>query len=127
MKTNLIQFPELSKPMMKTYTFNYSLTHKVVRNLRIAYEHLGDLTITFTAKKAKHTRQEDPIDEQFSIDIDYVALEGQEIPFAVLIYTELMQEIEEAALHHAYICYYSTEEIPFEEVPTLTYNLQQSA
>ena len=123
MNTKLTQTPDISNNRTSmNFIFNYSLTQKVMRNCRFAYDHLGDLTISFTARKAKYSNSSDPIEEQYMIDIQSVCLEGQDIPFALLTYTGLIEELEQAALHHVAICEYSTEVIPLENTPTYTRN-----
>lgn len=126
-KTNLIQIPELSKPVMETHTFIYPLTQQVVRNLRIQNDHLGDLIVTYIGKKVKGTTSQDPIDEQYRIDICSVSLANQEIPTAILTYTRLIEELEEAALNNLWWRETLDEDIPVENIPTYFTYTKQSA
>ena len=123
MNTKLNQTPDISNNRTSmNFIFNYSMTHKVVRNCRFQYDHLGDLTISFTARKAKYSNASDPIEEQYLIDIQSVSLEGTDIPMAILTYTGLIEELEQAALHHVAICEHSADVIPLENTPTYTRN-----
>jgi hypothetical protein len=125
-RTKLNQIPELSKPSMKTHTFLYPLTKQVVRNCRIVNDRLGDLIVTYTGKKVKGTNSQDPIDEQFKVDICSVTLNGNEIPSAILTYTELYQELEEAAQNNFWWLQTLDEDIPLENTPTY-FTQKQSA
>jgi hypothetical protein len=119
-RTNLTNSIDNSNPIMKTYTFLYPL------NCRIVNERLGDLIVTYTGKKVKGTNSQDPIDEQFKIDICSVTLNDQEIPPAILTYTELYQELEEAALNNIWWRETLDEDIPLENTPTY-FTQKQSA
>ena len=78
------------------FSFSYPLKHKVVRNLKIVTEHVGDLTIegtgTFNPKAS-------PMDvyDRYRVDIDFVKWNGTDIK-PVLEVTGGLEEIEEAAI-----------------------------
>ena len=90
-----------SKEMRKTvkeFRFNYPLKHKVVRDLRIVTEHVGDLTVEGIGYFYPSASVLD-IFERYSVDIDYVKWNGTDIK-QVLEVTGAMEDIVEAAVRY---------------------------
>ena len=84
--------------LKKSFVFHYPLKHKVVRDLKIVTEHVGDLIIEgvgYFDPKAS------PIDvfDRYTVDIDYVKWNGTDIK-PVLEVTGNMDEMEEAAIRY---------------------------
>lgn len=86
--------------MYKSFSFLFPITQKVVRNLRIVHEHVGNLLVEGSASRFKNACKTDPLDEQYKVEIDFIKWEGTDIK-PVLEVTELYQDIWEAAYQHA--------------------------
>ena len=82
----------------KEFTFHYPLKHKVVRDLKIVTEHVGDLEIEGTGYFNPSASRLDIFD-RYTVDIDFVKWNGTDIK-AVLEVTGAMDEITEAAIRH---------------------------
>ena len=80
------------------FSFNYPLTHSVVRNLKIVNEKVGDLTVEGTGYYNPYTED---IDNQYQVDIDFVKWNGTDIK-QVLDVLGAMDEIEIAAEVHLF-------------------------
>lgn len=83
--------------LSKEFQFNFPLTQKVVRDLRIVTEHVGDLTIEGVAYC--NTNESIISEDRYSVDIDYVKWNGTDIR-TVLEIIGGMDGIGEAALRH---------------------------
>lgn len=60
------------------FQITYPLTQKVVRDLKIVTEHLGDLIIEGTAYcDTNYSKIE--VDDRYSVDIDYIKFNGTDI------------------------------------------------
>lgn len=64
------------KSNQKKFTTNYPLKHKVVRDLRIVTEHVGDLQIDGTLYQDPN---ESSFFDRYSVDIDFVRWNGVDI------------------------------------------------
>ena len=82
----------------KELRFIYPLKHKVVRDLKIVTEHIGDLIVEGLGY---FNPSASPIDvfERYNVDIDFVKWNGTDIK-PVLEVMGNMDEIEEAAVRH---------------------------
>lgn len=89
-----ITMSKISRP----FEFNYPLSQKVVRNLKIVVEHVGDLTISGMAYM--DPRESVLSDSRYSVDIDFIKWNGTDIK-PVLETIGDMNEVGEAALRHA--------------------------
>jgi hypothetical protein len=80
--------------MKKTLDFSlsYPLIQKVVRDLKIVSETIGELTLTGTAYMDPTVPQIE-VEDRYTVDIDFVRHEGHDIK-AVLEVTGGMEEIE---------------------------------
>jgi hypothetical protein len=90
------QFKTMS--IHKEFTFHYPLKHKVVRDLRIVTEHVGDLEIEGTGYFDPTASVLDIFD-RYSVDIDFVKWNGTDIR-PVLEVTGAMDDIIEAAIRY---------------------------
>ena len=85
------------KKLQKEFGFSFPLSHKIVRNLRIVKEHIGDLevegSVSFNPSVGRLTRLED----RYEVEIDYIRWQGTDIK-PVLELTGLMDEVQDAAL-----------------------------
>lgn len=81
----------------RSFGFYYPLNHKVVRNLKIVNEHIGDLRVEGSASLNPSTSVLSQLDERYSVDIDFVKWNGMDIK-PVLELTGLIEDIQEAAL-----------------------------
>lgn len=77
----------------KNFDFKFPLNHKVVRNLKIVNEHVGNLTVQGSA--SKNANESRLSSERFTIDIDFVKWNGTDIK-PVLEMTALMDDIHDA-------------------------------
>lgn len=82
----------------KEFTFHYPLKHKVVRDLKIVTEHVGDLVVEGIGYFDPSANRLD-IFERYSVDIDFVRWNGVDIK-PVLEVTGAMEDVEEAAIRY---------------------------
>ena len=82
----------------KEFRFIYSLKHKVVKDLKIVTEHIGDLVVEGVGY---FNPLASPIDvfDRYSVDIDYVKWNGTDIK-PVLEVMGNMEEVEEASIRY---------------------------
>ena len=80
----------------KSFAFHYPLKHKVVRNLKIVTEHVGDLEVEGVGYFNPSASVLDIFD-RYTVDIDFVKWNGTDIK-PVLEVTGAMDEITEAAI-----------------------------
>ena len=82
----------------KEFQFAYPLKHKVVRDLKIVTENVGELTVEGTGY---FNPTASPIDvfDRYAVDIDYVRWNGTDIK-PVLEVMGTLEEIEEAAVRY---------------------------
>jgi len=83
----------------KNFDFQFPLNHKIVRNLKIVNEHIGDLQVEGSASLNASVSVLSHLDERYSVDIDFIKWNGTDIK-PVLELTGLMDDIQEAALRH---------------------------
>ena len=86
------------KPIKKEFIFHYPLKHKVVRDLRLVTEHVGDLVIEGIGYFDPSASRLD-IFERFTVDIESVTWKNTDI-LPVLEVTGAMDEITEAAIRY---------------------------
>lgn len=84
--------------LKQDFFFNYPLKHKVVRDLKLVTEYVGDLVVMATGTLDSSYSRLDP-EERYSVDIDTVSWNGTDIR-AVLEVTGTIDEIEEAAVRY---------------------------
>ena len=82
----------------KQFTFHYPLKHKVVRDLKIVTEHVGELVVEGVGYLNPSASVLDVFD-RYSVDIDYVKWNGTDIR-PVLEVTGAMDEIIEASIRY---------------------------
>ncbi len=82
----------------KNFTFHYPLRHKVVRDLKIVTEHVGDLVIEGVGYFNASASVLDIFD-RYAVDIDFVKWNGADIK-PVLAIAGMMDEINEAAVRY---------------------------
>lgn len=82
----------------KSFTFHYPLKHKVVRDLKIVTEHIGDLEVEGVGYFNSSASVLDIFD-RYTVDIDFVKWNGTDIK-PVLEVTGAMDEITEAAIRY---------------------------
>ena len=82
----------------KEFVFHYPLKHKVVRDLKIVTEHVGDLVIEGVGY---FNPSANPIDvfERYAVDIEFVKWNGTDIK-PVLEVTGNLEDVEEAAIRY---------------------------
>lgn len=80
----------------RSFVFHYPLKQKVVRNLKIVTEHVGDLEVEGVGYFNPSASVLDIFD-RYSVDIDFVRWNGTDIK-PVLEVTGAMDEIIEAAI-----------------------------
>lgn len=86
------------KGLRQEFTFHYPLKHKIVRDLKIVTEYVGDLVVEGTGF---FNPSASPIDvfDRYAVDIDFVKWNGTDIK-PVLEVTGNLDEVEEAAIRH---------------------------
>ncbi|GAB4092234.1 hypothetical protein [Flaviaesturariibacter terrae] len=86
------------KRLEKEFVFHYPLKHKVVRDLKIVTEYVGDLVIE---GKGYFNPEASPIDvfDRYSVDIDFVKWNGTDIR-PVLEVTGQLEDLEEASIRY---------------------------
>ena len=84
--------------LKKEFVFHYPLKHKVVKDLKIVTEHVGDLVIEGIGY---FDPSASPIDvfERYSVDIEFVKWNGTDIK-PVLEVTGTLEDVEEAAIRY---------------------------
>lgn len=82
----------------KEFRFYYPLKHKIVRDLRIVTEHVGDLEIEGVGYFDPSASMLDIFD-RYNVDIDFVRWNGNDIR-PVLEITGGMDEIVEASIRY---------------------------
>lgn len=86
--------------LKKDFQFSFPLSHKVVRDLKIVTEHVGDLIIEGVAVCNPKASALDSLDERYTVDIDYIKWNGVDIK-PVLEVVDAVDNIYDAALQHA--------------------------
>ena len=86
------------KHTKRNFSFQYPLKHKVVRDLKIVTEHVGDLEVEGIGYFDPSASQLDIFD-RYSVDIDFVKWNGADIK-PVLEITGGMDEIIEASIRY---------------------------
>lgn len=80
----------------RNFDFLLPLTHKVVRDLRIVNEHVGDLHVFAQAV----IRPGNSPDDMYEVDLDVILWGGTDIR-PVLELTALIDQVHDAAMAHA--------------------------
>ena len=88
----------MTRKTKKEFRFIYPLKHKVVKDLKIVTEHIGDLVVEGVGY---FNPLASPIDvfDRYSVDIDYVKWDGTDIK-PVLEVMGNMEEVEEASIRY---------------------------
>jgi hypothetical protein len=86
------------RKISKEFTFHYPLRHKVVRELKIVTEQVGELEVEGVGYFDPSASVLD-IFERFAVDIDFVKWKGTDIK-PVLEVTGSMEDITEAAIRY---------------------------
>jgi hypothetical protein len=86
------------RKISKEFTFHYPLRHKVVRELKIVTEHVGELVVEGVGYFDPSASMLD-IFERFAVDIDFVKWKDTDIK-PVLEVTGSMEDITEAAIRY---------------------------
>ena len=82
----------------KEFQFTYPLKHKVVRDLKIVTEHIGDLIVEGVGY---FNPSASPIDvfDRYSVDIEFIKWNGADIKPVLEVMGEI-EEIEEASIRY---------------------------
>jgi hypothetical protein len=83
--------------MSKPFLFHYPLKRKVVRNLRLMTEEVGELAVEGIAYFDASSSVLDALEHRYSVDLDYIRWNGTDIK-PVLELSDMLEEIEDAAL-----------------------------
>jgi hypothetical protein len=95
------------KRIKKDFTFQFPLNHKIVRDLRIVNEHVGDLVVEGAASFNPSATILSHLEERYEVDIDFIKWNGTDIR-PVLELTGLADDIHEAALRHCVALFQNT-------------------
>jgi hypothetical protein len=84
--------------LKKEFIFHYPLKHKVVKDLKIVTEHVGDLVIEGIGY---FNPSASPIDvfDRYTVDIEFIKWNGTDIK-PVLEVTGVLEDLEEAAIRY---------------------------
>lgn len=85
--------------LKQDFEITYPLTHKVVRDLKIVTEHVGDLIVTGTAFFDSSASVLDVYD-RYAVDIDFIKWNGTDIK-PVIEVMDRMDDINEYCIHKA--------------------------
>lgn len=85
--------------MQRDFTFHYPLKHKVVRDLKIVTEEVGELVVEGLGYFDPSANILSNIEDRYAADIDFVKWNGTDIK-PVLEVCGGLEEIEEAAVRH---------------------------
>ena len=88
----------MTRQMQQIFSFHYPLKHKVVRDLKIVTEHIGDLKVEGVGYFNPSASALDIFD-RYNVDIDFVKWNGYDIK-PVLEVTGAIEEIQEAAVRY---------------------------
>lgn len=82
----------------KEFQFTYPLKHKVVRDLKIVTEHIGDLIVEGVGY---FNPSASPIDvfDRYSVDIEFIKWNGTDVKPVLEVMGEI-EEIEEASIRY---------------------------
>lgn len=86
------------KNTIKDFRFSFPLKHRVVRDLKVVTEHVGDLEVEGVGYFDPSASRLDIFD-RYAVDIDFVRWNGSDIK-AVLEVTGGLEEIVEAAVRY---------------------------
>lgn len=87
------------KRVTKEFQFHFPLNHKIVRNLRLVNEHVGDLLVEGSASFNPSVSALSHLDERYEVDIDFIKWNGTDIK-PVLELTGMTDDIQDAALRY---------------------------
>ena len=87
------------KRVTKEFRFPFPLNHKIVRDLRLVNEHVGDLVVEGSASSNPSVSVLTLLAERYEVDIDFIRWNGPDIN-PVLELTGLADDIQEAALRY---------------------------
>lgn len=87
------------KKLQKSFGFTYPLSHKIVRNLRIVKEHVGDLAVEGSVSFNPSVGRLTSLEDRYEVEIDFIRWNGTDIK-PVLELTGLIDEVQEAALRY---------------------------
>ena len=90
---------EKMKRVTKEFQFPFPLNHKIVRDLRLVNEHVGDLVVEGSASFNPSVSPLSHLDERYEVDIDFIRWNGTDIK-PVLELTGLADDIQDAALRY---------------------------
>ncbi|MFL5789054.1 MAG: hypothetical protein ACJ748_13425 [Flavisolibacter sp.] len=94
------------RKITREFAFDYPLKNKVVRDLRIVTEHIGDLKVEGVGYFNPEASVLD-IFERYTVDIDFIKWNGKDIkPVLEVIGKDTLDEIIEAAVR-----YFASEEM----------------
>jgi hypothetical protein len=94
----------------KPFSFSYPLKHKVVRDLKIVTETVGELIVEGVGYFDPNCSRLDPF-ERFKVDIDFVKWNGGDCK-PVLEVMGGMDDIREAAVMHVAGLFETTVDVP---------------
>lgn len=86
------------RKISKEFSYHYPLKHKVVRDLKIVTEHVGDLEVEAVGYFNPSASALDIFD-RYQVDIELIKWNGTDIK-PVLEVTGYLEEIEEAAIRY---------------------------
>lgn len=85
----------------KAFEFAFPLNQKVVRNLRIVTEHVGDLVISGMAYMDPY--ESVLSDDRYDVDIDFIKWNGTDIKDVLEVIGDMNELATAALLHAAYV------------------------
>jgi hypothetical protein len=97
-RVKIHNFKAMNRKQQREFQFIYPLKHKVVKDLKIVTEHVGDLVVE---GKGYFNPSASPIDvfDRYAVDIDFVKWNGSDIKPVLEVMGDL-EDIEEAAIRY---------------------------
>jgi hypothetical protein len=87
-----------SNKITQEFTYHHPLTHKVVRDMKIVTEHVGDLIIEGLGYFDPSASRID-VFERYAVDIDFIKWKGTDIK-PMLVALGSLEEFEEATIKY---------------------------
>ena len=89
----------MNRRIRKDFTFQYPLSHKVVRNCRLVTEHIGNLSIEGTGYFNPSSTPFDMEGSRYNVDIDFIKWNGTDIK-PVLEVSGMIEEVTDATVRY---------------------------
>ena len=90
---------KMNRRITKEFTFQYPLSHKVVRNCRLVTEQVGNLSVEGIGYFNPSSSPFDAEDSRYNVDIDFIKWNGTDIK-PVLEVSGMIEEVTDATIRY---------------------------